>query len=113
MLRFCNRRGIKMNIKQTSIVLAATALCAVVGSTAVSAQENCGFMYQRVMEAYQAQSPHYGQMLGHYNAHCLAGSSARQTWNGDHRRGYDRDRRGYSDDRDRRGYSDDHERRGW
>ena len=49
-----------MSIKRPTIAVAAAALFAAVGSTSVSAQENCGFMYQRVMKAYQVQSPHYG-----------------------------------------------------
>ena len=40
-----------MSIKRPTIAIAAAALFAAVGSTSVSAQENCGFMYQRVMEA--------------------------------------------------------------
>jgi hypothetical protein len=37
-----------------------TAVCAaVLGSVSASARENCGSMYQRVMEAYQTQSPRY------------------------------------------------------
>jgi len=100
-----------MSIKQPTIALAAAALFATVGSASVSAQENCGFMYQRVMEAYQVQSPHYGQMLNHYNARCLSGSSARPVWDGDHRHRYDNDRGRY--DNDRLGYDYDRGRRGW
>ena len=93
-----------MSIKQPAMVIAAAALFATVGSISVSAQEGCGFMYQRVMEAYQVQSPHYGQMLNHYNARCLSGSSARPVWDGDHRHRYDHDRLGYDYDRGRRGW---------
>ena len=64
-----------MSLKQPIIVMTAAALFAAAGSASVSAQENCGFQYQRVMEAYQMQSPQYGQMLDHYNARCLSGSS--------------------------------------
>ena len=64
-----------MPFKNPAIAIAAAALFAVAGSASVSAQENCGFQYQRVMEAYQMQSPQYGQMLDHYNARCLSGSS--------------------------------------
>jgi hypothetical protein len=64
-----------MSLKQPIIVMTAAALFAAVGSASVSAQENCGFQYQRVMEAYQMQSPQYGQMLDQYNARCLSGSS--------------------------------------
>lgn len=89
-----------MSRRQPAIAMAAAALFAVVGSTAVSAQENCGFMYQRVMEAYQTQSPHYGQMLNHYNARCLSGGSSQPAWEGHHYDyRYDQDRRGYDNDR--------------
>ena len=60
-----------MSLKQQTIAIAAAAFFVAAGSVSVSAQENCGFMYQRVMEAYQVQSPHYGQMLNHYNARSL------------------------------------------
>ena len=92
-----------MSLKRPTMILAATALCAVAGSASVSAQENCGFMYQRVMEAYQTQSPQYGQMLNHYNARCLSGGSSQPTWEGHLDYRYDQDRRGY--DTDRPGYS--------
>jgi len=65
-------------------------------------------MYQGVMEAYQVQSPHYGQMLNHYNARCLSGPMV--AWDGDrHRYDYDRgrydnDRLGYDNDRGYRGF---------
>jgi hypothetical protein len=88
-----------MSLKQPAIAVAAAALFAVAGSASVSAQENCGFMYQRVMQAYQAQSPYYAQMLDHYNARCLSGSSSQRTWGRDDRHRYDNDR--------------DHWRRGW
>ena len=91
-----------MSLKQPIIAVAAAALFAAVGSASVSAQENCGFMYLRVTEAYQTQSPHYGQMLNHYNARCLSGSS-QPTWEGGHRHRYDNDRRGYDEDRWHRG----------
>jgi hypothetical protein len=99
-----------MSIKRPTIAVAAAALFAAVGSASVSAQENCGFMYQGVMEAYQVQSPHYGQMLNHYNARCLSGPMARPAWDGDrHRYDYDRgrydnDRLGYDNDRGYRGF---------
>ena len=99
-----------MSLKQPIIAVAAAALFAAVGSASVSAQENCGFMYQRVMEAYQVQSPHYGQMLNHYNARCLSGSSTRPGWEGDRHHRYDNDRRDY--DNDRRGYDEDRWHRG-
>jgi hypothetical protein len=87
------------------MAIAAAALGAVVGSVSASAQENCGSMYQRVMEAYQAQSPYYGQMLNHYNARCLSGGSSQPAWEGrSHDDRYDRDHRGYDNDRWRRGW---------
>jgi hypothetical protein len=64
-----------MSMKQPAIVIAVAALFVGLGSASVSAQENCGFQYQRVMQAYQTQSPQYGQMLDYYNARCLSGSS--------------------------------------
>ena len=100
-----------MSLKQPGIAMAAAALCAVVGSASVSAQENCGFMYQRVMEAYQTQSPNYGRMLNHYNARCLSGGSSQPAWDRGHRHEYDRDRGRY--DYDRLGYEHDRWRRGW
>ena len=87
-----------MSLRQPTVVMAAAALCAMVGSA--SAQENCGFMYQRVMEAYQAQSPYYTRMVNHYNARCFSGSS-QPAWGGDYRQRYDR------------GYGGDYWRRGW
>jgi hypothetical protein len=65
-----------MSIKQPAIAMAIAALFVGIGSASVSAQENCGLQYQRVMQAYQMQSPQYGQMLDYYNARCLSGSSA-------------------------------------
>lgn len=86
-----------MSFKQPAIAMAAAALFAVAGSATVSAQENCGFMYQRVMEAYRAQAPYYSQIHNHYNARCLSGGSSQPAWEGYYqdRRGYDNDRPGY------------------
>ena len=98
-----------MSLKQQTIAIAAAALFVAAGSVSVSAQENCGSMYQDVMQAYQVQSPHYGQMLNHYNARCLSGSSARPVWDGDRRHRHDRGRY----DNDRLGYDYDRGRRGW
>src|SRR5438874_12498780 len=100
-----------MSLKQHTIAIAAATLFVAAGSVSVSAQENCGSMYQHVMEAYQVQSPHYGQMLNHYNARCLSGSSVRPVWDADHRHRYDHDRGRY--DNDRLGYDYDRGRRGW
>jgi hypothetical protein len=64
--------------KQPATTIAVAALCIVAGSASVSAQQSCGNLYNRVMETYQAvgpQSPQYGQMVDHYNASCLSGSS--------------------------------------
>lgn len=95
-----------MSIKRPAIAFAAVALLAVGASASASAQEHCGFMYQRVMQAYQAQSPHYGQMLNHYQARCLSGASGQPGWEGNRSRfEYDRyDRRGYPDERLGRGW---------
>jgi hypothetical protein len=106
-----------MSFKQPAIAIAAAALFAVAGSAAVSAQENCGSMYQHVMGAYQAQSPHYTQMLEHYNARCLSGSSSQPSWNGHDRHRYDSDRLGHDNDRwghdnDRWDHDNDRGRRG-
>jgi hypothetical protein len=95
-----------MSLKQSTIAMAAAALCAVAGSASVSAQENCTFMYQRVMEAYQTQAPYYSHMLNHYNARCLSGGSYQPVWEG-HHHGY------YRYDQDRRGYDNDRWRLGW
>ena len=72
-----------MSVKRTAIALAAASLLTAAGSASVSAQEHCGSMYQRVINAYQMQSPQYGQMLDHYTARCLSGSSSQPTWSGD------------------------------
>jgi hypothetical protein len=93
-----------MSLKQPIIALAAAALFSVAGLASASAQGNCGHMYQRVMQAYQAQSPHYGGMLNRYNAQCLSGSSMQPTWNGETRYRYERGRRGYDNDRWHRGW---------
>jgi hypothetical protein len=85
-----------MSFKRPITAVAAAALCVVAGSASVSAQENCAFMYQRVMEAYQAQSPYYSRMINHYNARCLSGSS-QPAWGDDYRQHYDYDRyQGYA-----------------
>jgi hypothetical protein len=99
-----------MFLKHSIITLTAAALFAVVGSASGSAQENCSYRYQRLMEAYQTQSPRYGQMLNHYNARCLSGS-AQPAWEGGHRHRYDNGRRW--DDNGRRGYDNDRWRHGW
>ena len=93
-----------MSFKQPAMAMAAAALFAVAGTASASAQDHCGFMYQRVMQAYQSQSPHYAQMLDHYNARCLSGSSAAPTWQGEGYQGYDSYRPGYSHGRWRGGW---------
>jgi hypothetical protein len=100
-----------MSFKKPAIAIAAAALFAVAGTASASAQENCGFMYQRVMQAYQAQSPHYGQMVEHYNARCLSGASTQPTWQGDRYQGY----QGYQgyDNGPGYGYSHGRWRGGW
>ena len=97
-----------MALKQPVIAIAAAALFALVGSASASAQENCGSMYNRVMEAYQSQAPYYTQMLNHYNARCLSGSS---TMEGYHHRRHDDDRWRRDDD-DRSGQDNDRWRQG-
>jgi hypothetical protein len=58
-----------------SVLTAITGLLLlVIGSLPASAQ-SCGELYNRMMGAYQAGSPQYGEMLGRYNARC-AGSPA-------------------------------------
>jgi len=99
-----------MPIKHLTITMAAAALFAVAGSASGSAQENCGVMHQHVTQAYQMHSPRYGEMLNHYNARCLSGSSARPGWEGDRHHRYDNDRRGY--DNDRRGHEYERGNRG-
>jgi hypothetical protein len=98
-----------MSLKQPAMAIAAGVFCALLGSGSALAQEDCGRMHHRVMEAYQTRSPDYGQMLNHYNARCLSGSSARPGWERDDRNRHEYDRHEY----DRRGYNDDHLRRGW
>jgi hypothetical protein len=106
-----------MSLKQPAMAIAAAVICAVIGSASASAQEDCGNMYNRVLGAYQAQSPYYTQMLNHYNARCLSGASAQPTWSGDNRYWYGHDRRGYDDhrgyDNDRRRYDNNGWRWGW
>ena len=96
-----------MSLKQPLLAIAAAAFCAVVGSAAASAQEDCGSMYNRVTGAYQSQSPYYTQMLNHYNARCLSGSSSME---GDHHRRHDDDR--WRRDNDRWGQDNDRWRQG-
>ena len=105
-----------MSFKQPALAIAAAALFAVAGTASASAQEDCGSMYQRVMGAYQAQSPHYGQMVEHYNARCLSGGSAQPVWSGQDRHRYDGDRGGYDNrwgHENRWGYDNDRGHRGW
>ena len=87
-----------MYFKQPAIVIAAAALCVVVGTASASAQENCGALYGRVMQAYQsdALSPRYAEMLNRYNARCLSGSSSME---GYHHRRHDDDRWDHDNDR--------------
>ena len=58
--------------------LIAAALFATLGIASASAQEDCGRMYNRVMQAYQMQSPQYAQMLHHYNVRCASGAGSGQ-----------------------------------
>ena len=106
-----------MSLKHPVIVITAAAVCAVVlGSASASARENCGLMYQRVMEAYQTQSPRYSHMLNHYSANCLSGSS-QPAWGTEYRQPHDY-RGGYGDQRhsqryDYRGGYGDQRHWGW
>ena len=85
-----------MSINKPVIMVAAAVLCtAVLGSTSASARENCGSIYQRVMEAYQTQSPRYSRMLNRYSARCLSGSS-QPAWGSEYRQQHDY-RAGYGD----------------
>ena len=63
--------------KVSAIAIGAVALSAVLGSTAVRAQESCASMYGRMMGIYQADpySPAYAQMLPYYSSHCGSGAS--------------------------------------
>jgi hypothetical protein len=96
-----------MSLKQPAIAIVAAALFAVAGSASASAQGNCAAMYNRVMGAYQTQAPYYTQMLAHYNARCLSGSSMME---GHHYRRHDDDR--WRRDDDRWGQEDDRSRQG-
>ena len=103
-----------MPIKRPAITIAAAALDVAIGAASASAQQNCGALYSRVMQAYQfdAQSPRYFEMLNHYNARCLSGSSSRE---GYHYRRHDDDRwrrDGGSHDNDPRWRDDDYWRQG-
>jgi hypothetical protein len=67
-----------MSLKYVALTAATFALCAAVNPTPAAAQAlNCGDMYNRVMQIYQAapQSPEYAQMSATYSASC-AGPSA-------------------------------------
>jgi len=87
-----------MSLKQPAMAIAAAGFCIVVGAAGASAQENCGALYSRVMQAYQSDvlSPRYAEMLNRYNAQCLSGSSSME---GDHYRRHDGDRWHRDDDR--------------
>ena len=66
-----------MTNKVSAIAISAVALCTVLGSTAVQAQESCASMYSRLMGIYQANpySPAYTRMLPYYNSQCATGAS--------------------------------------
>jgi hypothetical protein len=63
--------------KVSAIAIGAVALSAVLGSTAVRAQESCASMYGRMMGIYQADpySPAYAQMLPYYSSYCGSAAS--------------------------------------
>ena len=102
-----------MSLKQSAITLAAATVFSVAGFASASAQESCGHMYQRVMGAYQAQSPHYGDMLNRYNAHCLSGSSMQPAWAGSSMQPAWGGETRYRHQHERRGYDYDRWHRGW
>ena len=59
--------------------IAGAALSVALGSASVSAQENCGDLYNRVMRTYQTQGPQsqqYAAISNYYSERCLSGSSA-------------------------------------
>ena len=56
-----------MSIKQPAIAIAAAALFAVAGSATVSAQEDCGGLYNRMMGTYQTLGPQSAQYAQMYN----------------------------------------------
>jgi hypothetical protein len=62
--------------KVSAIAIGVVALSAVLGSTAVQAQESCSSMYNRMMGIYQSDpySPTYAQMVPYYNSHCAQGA---------------------------------------
>jgi hypothetical protein len=72
----CAAENLMIN-KVSAIAIGAVALSAVLGSTAVKAQESCPSMYNRMMGIYQANpySPAYAQMLPYYNSRCASGAS--------------------------------------
>jgi hypothetical protein len=66
-----------MSLKYVVLTAATFALCAAVNPTPAAAQAlNCGDMYNRVMQIYQAapQSPEYAQMSATYSASCAGPS---------------------------------------
>jgi|ERR1700733_11153280 hypothetical protein len=67
-----------MSLKYVALTAATLALCAAVNPAPAAAQApNCGDMYNRVMQLYQAAplSPEYAQMAGAYGARCLGASA--------------------------------------
>ena len=71
-----------MALKQYSMRIAGAALGIALGSASVSAQENCGNLYNRVMSSYQTygpQSQEYARISDYYSARCLSGSSTAPT----------------------------------
>lgn len=92
-----------MSYRTPLFAITAAALFAVVGSASASAEEGFGHRHQRVTEAYHARSPHYAEMFNHHNARRVSGSSARPSWDGDHRRRYEDNRRGSNDGHERWG----------
>jgi hypothetical protein len=67
-----------MSLKYVALTATAFALCAWVNSEPAAAQvPNCGEMYNRVMQLYQAApySPEYAQMTAAYGASCVGPSA--------------------------------------
>src|SRR5438105_1770737 len=71
-----------MSLKQPVMTIAAAALCVAANGAAVSAQESCGILHNRLIGNYQTLGPksrEYVQLLDRYNSNCLSGSSGMPT----------------------------------
>jgi hypothetical protein len=68
-----------MSLKHVGLTVATFALFAAVNAAPAAAQvPNCGDMYNRVMQLYQAApaSPEYAQMASAYSASCVGPSAS-------------------------------------